>query len=251
MSNLILHCGAVPMSYDQLRSMNKVHYTPLSPTHRPVPHHEVVDMVKQSLNKHTDYSIVSQQYGVSGKKGTELFALLSLRKDGNTQKDYEMFIGFRHSNQMRFAFKLGIGDKFFICDNLAWDSEHEIRGTKHTLNINSTAQLRVDELTKDVLPMETKIHERNERYRRVIIPYKVSDHLIMELVRQKAIPKTKVTVIDAEYRRPSYDYSTHGSSLLDLKHACTHVAKGSFYTDQIKRSKVMHKVFDEYIGLSA
>jgi hypothetical protein len=69
----------------------------------------------------------------------------------------------------------------------------------------------------------------------------------MECVRKKALQKTKAIDVDAEYRKPSFKYNTGGRCLLDLKHAMTHVAKGTIYSDQIKRSQVMHKVFDNYI----
>jgi hypothetical protein len=71
----------------------------------------------------------------------------------------------------------------------------------------------------------------------------------MESVRERALPKTKATAVDAEFRNPSYNYGMGGNTMLDLKHAFTHVAKGTFYGDQIKRSQAMHKVFDNYIGM--
>ena len=244
----MLHCGAQSMTYDQLRSMNSVHYTPLSDTHKPVAHFSVVDMFKQSVKKHTQYSIVWEDYGVSGKKGTELFGVLGLRKDGDTNNEYEMFLGFRHSNSQKFSLRGGLGDRFFICDNLAFSIEHEIAGTKHTKNINFTAQSRVDELCTDILPMDIEIHERNNKFKRVKLSYTDADHLLMELMRAGALLKTRINLVDDEWRRPSFKYDTNGISLLDLKHAFTHIAKGSFYGDQIKRSSIMHKVFDNYIG---
>ena len=71
MSNLMLHCGATPMTIDQLKAMSSDHYQPLTPTHKPVAHYRVADMIRQSLNRFSkSYSIVEEQYGVSGKKGT-------------------------------------------------------------------------------------------------------------------------------------------------------------------------------------
>ena len=248
MDNFILHCGAKELSYDQLTSLDARHYAPLSRTHKPVPHYEVANMFIKSIKEHSDYSLVWQRYGVSGKKGTELFGAMGLRKDGDFNKDYEMFICFRHSNEMRFSLRGGIGDRFFICDNMSMKIEHEIAGTKHTMNIESTGQLRVDDLTRKIIPMDVSLHECNARYRRTIINQKTSDHLINETVRQGGCPKTKAMVVDAEFMTPSYEYGLGGSTLLDLKHAFTHVAKGSFYGDQIKRSQIMHKVFDNYLG---
>ena len=248
MNNFILHCGAEEKTYDQLMSLNSAHYAPLSQTHKPVPHYEVVNMFKQALKKHSDYSVVWERYGVSGKKGTELFGAMGVRKDGDNRGDYEMFVCLRHSNEMRFSLRGGIGDHFFMCDNMSMKIEHEIAGTKHTMNIGSTGQLRIDDLIKDILPMDVSLHECNDRYRRTLISQKISDHLINENVRQGGLQKTKAMVVDAEFMNPSYDYGMGGNTLLDLKHAFTHIAKGSFYGYQIKRSQIMHKVFDNYIG---
>jgi hypothetical protein len=249
MSKLMLHAGAVPQTYDQLKSMNSEHYRPLTATHKPLAHYRVADTMKESLRRFTDYSVVSEEYGVSGKRGTECFGAMSLRKNGDNRNDYEMFYGWRHSNDMRFSLRCGLGDKFFICDNMAFHIESEITGAKHTENIHSTFSWRLDELNRTLMAKGQSLHDRNDKYKRTIIPYKDSDHLIMESVRERALPKTKATAVDAEFRNPSYNYGMGGNTMLDLKHAFTHVAKGTFYGDQIKRSQAMHKVFDNYIGM--
>tara|TARA_B110001454_G_C12719570_1_gene434139 strand:+ start:2323 stop:3072 length:750 start_codon:yes stop_codon:yes gene_type:complete len=248
MSNLMLHAGAVPQTYEGLKAMNSEHVRPLTPTHKPLAHYRVADSIRESLRRFTDYSVVAEEYGVSGKRGTECFGAMSLRKDGDNRNDYEMFYGWRHSNDMRFSLRCGLGDKFFICDNMAFHIESEIAGAKHTENIHSTFSWRLDEMNRNLLAKGDSLHERNDRYRGITIGRKTSDHLIMESVRQRALPKTKAIVVDSEFRKPSYNYGMGGHTLLDLKHAFTHVAKGSFYGDQIKRSQIMHKVFDNYIG---
>lgn len=246
-NNLMLHCGAEPMTIEQLRMMDSDHYKPLTPTHKPLPHYRVADTIRQSLKQFTDYSVVDEQYGVS-HKGKNCFGAMSLRKDGDVREDYEMFYGWRHSNIMQFSLRCGLGDKFFICDNMSFLIESEIKGAKHTSNVQSTFSWRLDELNRNLLAKSDSLHERNDRYKKVILSYKDSDHLIMESVRQKALPKTKATAVDGEYRKPSYKYGTNGISLLDLKHAMTHINKGSFYGDQIKRTQIMHKVFDNFTG---
>jgi len=234
------------MTIDQLRLMSSDHYKPLTATHKPVAHHRVADMIRTSLKRFTDYSVVAEEYGVS-HKGKNCFGAMSLRKHNDTRSDYEMFYGWRHSNIMQFSLRCGLGDKFFICDNMSFMIESEIKGAKHTSNINSTFQWRLDELNRTLLAKSDSIHEQNDKYQRVMLSYKDSDHLIMESVRQKALPKTKATAVDEEYKRPSFNYGTNGVSLLDLKHAMTHINKGSFYGDQIKRTQVMHSVFNNFM----
>jgi len=248
MSNLMLHAGAVPQTYEGLKAMNSDHVRPLTPTHKPLAHYRVADSIRESLRRFTDYSVVAEEYGISGKRGTECFGAMSLRKNGDNRQDYEMFYGWRHSNDMRFSLRCGLGDKFFICDNMAFHIESEIAGAKHTENIHSTFSWRLDEMNRTLLAKGDLLHKRNYSYQRKTIPYKQSDHLIMEAVRRKALPKTKATAVDDEFRKPSYNYGLGGNTMLDLKHAFTHINKGSFYGDQIRRSQAMHKVFDNYIG---
>ena len=103
-------------------------------------------------------------------------------------------------------------------------------------------------MNRNLLAKGDSLHKRNYSYQRKAISHKHSDHLIMESVRQGALPKTKAISVDSEFRKPSYNYGLGGNTMLDLKHAFTHISKGTFYGDQIKRSQAMHKVFDNYLG---
>jgi hypothetical protein len=60
----------------------------------------------------------------------------------------------------------------------------------------------------------------------------------------KAIPKTKITSVDSEWRNPTYKYNSTGNSMWDLYNAFTHVNKGTFYADQIKRTQRLHEAFN-------
>ena len=256
MSKLMLHSGAVPMNVDQLSAMKYTHprhCIPLTPTHHPLPHYEVSAKIKQSVQKFAskDYSIVSEEYCISGKYGTECFGAFGLRKHGYNNPDYEIFYGWRHSNARLFSLRCGLADRFFICDNMSMHIDNECAGSKHTLNIDSKFQERVDELTRRIIPMDIALHERNNNYKGFMLTREESDHMIMECVRQGSLQKTRINLVDKEYRKPSFKYNTSGKSLLDLKHAMTHVMKGEIYSSQIKRGMKMHNVFDAYVQARA
>ena len=91
--------------------------SPLSDTHRPIPHWEVVDQLKASLNRLGRYDVVNEEYGVS-HNANRCFGLLSLR-NGDAQPDYEIVWAFRNANDMAFRAKAGTGSRVFICDNMA------------------------------------------------------------------------------------------------------------------------------------
>ena len=61
---LMLHAGAKPADYDDLRQLP----VPLAtPTHVPIPHHAVVDMVRYSLGFY-GHEIVSEDFGVTRER---------------------------------------------------------------------------------------------------------------------------------------------------------------------------------------
>ena len=107
-------------------------------------------------------------------------------------------------------------------------------------------------LNKKLLDHTDSMHKKYDLYKDVKVPYKQADHIIMEAVRKGALPKTKIDKVDKEWRNPTYQYPyTSRSSAWSLLNAFTHVNKGLNYVDQIKRTQVLHKVFDSYIGARA
>ena len=146
----MLHCGAKPATFYDLTVMDSDHYKPMTPTHRPLPHYEVAGRMMQSINKNTDYSVVAEEYGIS-HKGKNCFGVMSLKKNNDQHNDYEIFYAWRHSNNMMFGLRAGIGSRVFVCDNMAFNVESEIQGCKHTANIGQTFDSRVDDLNKTLL----------------------------------------------------------------------------------------------------
>ena len=249
MSNLMLHCGAKPATFHDLCAMDSDHFKPMTPTHKPLPHREVATRIKRSIIGFTDYSIVAEEYGIS-HKGKNCFGVMSLKKNNDQHNDYEIFYAWRHSNNMMFGLRAGIGSRVFVCDNMAFSVESEIQGCKHTANIEDTFDSRITDLNKTLLAKDQELHDKYDRYKNVRISYRDADHVIMQSVRAGALPKTKVTAVDAEWRDPSFKYDSNGISLWDLFNAFTYVNQGTFYGDQIKRTQKLHKVFDEYPNYS-
>tara|TARA_B100000131_G_scaffold189499_1_gene182364 strand:- start:1026 stop:1781 length:756 start_codon:yes stop_codon:yes gene_type:complete len=250
MSKLMLHCGARPMSFEDLHFLDKTHCKPLTPTHKPLSHLEVAKLMKKSIQDIPNTELCSEEYGVSGKLDRNCFGVLSFRKKYEWKaRQYEMFIGFRHSNNMEFGLRAGLGDRVFVCDNMSMYAEQEIKGCKHTQFIKGRVQNRINLLTKSLVERMNEVHERNELYLSRKLSKKDSDHLLMESVRQGAFPITKIPKVDKEYRNPSFKYDSNGISLFDLFQAFTHINKGTNYAEQIRRTQRLHKVFGNFVGI--
>jgi len=94
--------------------------------------------------------------------------------------------------------------------------------------------------------MLSELHKKIKRYKSINISYRDADHIIMESIRRGAITKGKCNAVDSEWRRPSYKYDSTGISMFDLFQAYTHVGKGTYFPDNVRKTKLLHQVFDEY-----
>ncbi len=71
---LMLHCGAEELPYGHLRELET---PPATPTHVPIPHFRLVDMLRHTLSFY-DHEIIEEHHGVT-EDGARYFGLLSLR----------------------------------------------------------------------------------------------------------------------------------------------------------------------------
>jgi hypothetical protein len=241
----MLENGAVSLDYTGISNLPDSHFDKMTATHHPVPHKTVIDTVKSSLQKFTEYSIVKEQFGTSHNH-KNLFGVLHLKKDNNKNHDYDVVYGLRHSNMMHFSLKCGLGSQVIVCSNLAWMVDAECQGSKHTENVHDAFNERLNDLNRSLLSRDKDLHQKFKRYKDISLNYKDADHIIMESIRRGAITKSKCNAVDSEWRKPSYEYESTGSTMFDLFQAFTHVAKGTYFPDNVKRTKLLHKVFDAY-----
>ena len=236
-------CGAEQVSYTDLARIPAIRK---SATHEPIQHYKVADAIKRTLQSYGNYEITEETYGIS-HKGARCFSLLRLRDD-NSRNDYDTVYIFRNSNDMAFSLRCGTGGVVGICSNMMFVAEYEIAGAKHTKNIMDTFNDRVTSLNKKLLDHTNSMHKKYDLWKRIIIGGKIADHLIMEAVRKRALPKTKIDKVDNEFLKPTYKYEGNPNSAWALFNSFTHINKGLNYVDQISRTQKLHKVFDHYFG---
>src|SRR6266851_3802469 len=105
----MLHVNAKAIEYDGLRELET---PPATPTHVPLLHHRLVDLVKTSASMY-GHVVTAEHHGIT-EDGSRYFGLLSLRSDyGN----YEDTIGLRNSHDKSFPIGIGFGSRVFVCDN--------------------------------------------------------------------------------------------------------------------------------------
>jgi hypothetical protein len=123
-------------------------------THRPVPHHEIVEALAETLSfRHI--GVVNEEYAVS-QDGMKMFGVLDLE----TQMDGCRFaIGLRNSHDKSFRLSLTVGVRVFVCSNMAFSGDFQPVLAKHTKSFNliDTLSVGVDRIQRNFEPMRRQV----------------------------------------------------------------------------------------------
>jgi len=123
-------------------------------THRPVPHHEIVEALVETLSfRHI--GVVNEEYAVSAD-GMKMFGVLDLE----TQMEGARFaIGVRNSHDKSLRLGLCCGVRVFVCWNMAFSGEFQPVLAKHTKSFNliDTLSVGVDRIQRNFEPMRRQV----------------------------------------------------------------------------------------------
>src|SRR5437879_1426653 len=150
-SQLITQCGSRKLSREELAVIPTPEGTP---THRPLPHHEIVEALVETLSfRHI--SIVRDEYAVS-KDGMKMFGVLDLE---TVFQGCRFAIGLRNSNDKSMRLALTVGYRVLVCDNMAFHGDFTPVLAKHTkhLSLIDTLSVGVDRMQRDFEPMRRQV----------------------------------------------------------------------------------------------
>ena len=123
-------------------------------THRPVPHHEIVEALVETLSfRHV--GVVIEEYAVSAD-GMKMFGVLDLE----TQMECCRFsIGIRNSHDKSLRLALCCGLRVFVCSNMAFCGDFQPVLAKHTKSFNliDTLSVGVDRIQRNFEPMRRQV----------------------------------------------------------------------------------------------
>jgi Domain of unknown function (DUF932) len=123
-------------------------------THRPVPHHEIVEALVETLSfRHI--GVVNEEYAVS-PDGMKMFGVLDLE----TQMDGARFsIGLRNSHDKSLRLGLTVGLRVTVCLNMLFSGDFTPVLAKHTKSFNliDTLSVGVDRIQRNFAPMRHQV----------------------------------------------------------------------------------------------
>ena len=123
-------------------------------THRPVPHHEIVEALVETLSfRHI--AVVDEEYAVSAD-GMKMFGVLDLA----TQMEGCRFsIGIRNSHDKSLRLGLTAGLRVFVCSNMAFSGDFTPVLAKHSQSFNliDTLSVCVDRIQRNFASMQRQV----------------------------------------------------------------------------------------------
>jgi len=146
-STLMAHVDTERITREQLAL---VPTPPGTATHRPIPHHEVVDALVETLGfRHI--GVHNMEFAVSDD-GNKCFGLIEM-EHGFTGARFALGLRNSHDKTMRLA--LTVGYRVFVCDNMAFHGDFQPVLAKHTKNFNLNRALSggIDDMQRNFKPM--------------------------------------------------------------------------------------------------
>jgi Domain of unknown function (DUF932) len=123
-------------------------------THRPIPHHEIVEALVETLSfRHI--AVVNEEYAASSD-GMKMFGVLDLE----TQMEGCRFsIGIRNSHDKSLRLGLTAGLRVFVCSNMAFSGDFTPVLAKHSKSFNliDTLAVGVDRIQRNFEPMQRQV----------------------------------------------------------------------------------------------
>lgn len=197
MPDINLHSGGELVDFDTLRMMKTPEPTA---THHPLPHSELVDMVRYALGYH-NHTIIEEHHALD-KEGDRYFGLMTLQ---SPYGEYTDVLGLRNSHDRTFPIGLAFGSRVFICSNLAFVSDHVIK-RKHTKNSKRDLPGLVAQVIEPLGRERQQQHEKFQTYQNTVLSDRDADHLFMELYRRGVINVTRIANVASEWQNPSHDW---------------------------------------------
>lgn len=232
---LMLHCGAEPIDYPALRNIQTPEPTP---SHVPIPHHRLVDMVRHTLGFY-GHEVISESHGVT-LDGMRYFGVMMLK---SPYGGYEDAVALRNSHDKKFPIGIGFGGHVFCCDNMSLMADHVIR-RKHTANAKRDLPGLLAEVVEPLADARDLQQRSFSRYRATLLSPERADHAILDLFRTGVINVNRIPEVVHEWETPSFEeFEDTGFSAWRLFNAVTFVLNGRILGEP-QSTQGLHRIID-------
>jgi hypothetical protein len=245
MQGLMVHCGGTKVSFDDVRAIAAPAATA---THVPLPHHELVGHLIDSLNR-TGFEISAENHAIA-KNGNQYFGLFQLFKPDMGELGYTSVVGLRNSHDKSLPAGIVAGSQVFVCDNLSFSGEFKIT-KKHTAKVRDNIDYAFYKAMGAIRELFTKQDTMYLQFKQTELARRDSDHLLLELLRQDVVPQGKFKKLVEEWHTPTHaEHTAGGETVWRMFNAVTESLKSDAdvaIVELPRRTQKATKVFADYI----
>jgi len=239
--NLILHCGAAAVEFDEV---SKVKTPKATATWQPIPHHQLIATVQRTLAT-TNLTIGSQVHSLT-HDGSRYFGLMEIQSQ-KQNADYTWVLGLRNSHDKMFPAGIVAGASVFVCDNLSFSGEVKF-ARKHTRFINRD----LPQLTERAIGLLlAKWHDQDKRiqaYKDFEIADVEAHDLIIRACDVGVMSNRLIPAILHEWREPRHEQFQERNTWT-LFNSFTEALKEGNLNELPKRTEALHGLLDVAVGL--
>jgi hypothetical protein len=169
-------------------------------THQPVPHHEVVQALSETLGfRHI--GVVHDEYAVS-PDGMKMFGVLDLETEMHGAR---FSIGLRNSHDKSMRLALTCGYRVFVCSNMAFSGDFTPVLAKHSKSFSlvDAISVGVDRMQRNFEPMRKQV----EAWRQAELADVTAKMIIYEafIESELEVPKHLARRVHENYFDPRHD----------------------------------------------
>jgi len=208
-------------------------------THRPVPHHEIVEALVETLSfRHI--AVVNEEYAVSND-GMKMFGILDLETQ---MQGCRFAIGLRNSHDKSMRLAMTCGLRVFVCSNMAFAGDFTPVLAKHSKSFSliDCVSMGVDKMQRNFAPMQRQV----EHWRQTQITDERAKLIFYSAFVDGKLdaPKSLLPEVHRLYFEPQYDEFSP-RTMWSLSNAFTSAFKG---LDPIPQFKATAKL-GEFLAL--
>jgi hypothetical protein len=169
-----------------------------TPSWHPVPYSRFIEEVKLHVPRF-GFDLAGESYGLA-REGMQMFGVLTFRGNG----DYALALGLRNSYDKSLSVGIVVGMQVFVCDNLAFSGEVSM-SRKHTVHVFRDLPNAIYRMLSRVSSLRTRQDEEIGRWKGLELDRRLANHILMESVRQDAIPVSFLPRVIQAYEKPQYE----------------------------------------------
>lgn len=249
MQGLMLHCGGRECTREDLDDCTVPQGTE---TWRPIGHRTIVETMLEGLDR-VGLKVKREQHGVLDREvdgrmvlGARYFGILDLESE--LMPGVTTAVGLRNSVDKSMTAGAAIGERVFVCDNLAFTGDIVVM-RKHTRFIMRDLRAKIWDACDRLPGFEQVRQEQLKRLRQTECPEPVTNDVIIRALDAGALPASQIPKVLHEARRElnleEQAQFVRGTAW-HLYNSFTEVAKGQFKPGSMagqNRTVALNKVF--------